>query len=145
LCLFLFQLSSSMTHELPNNILNRMSQTCWALIELKPDLDMNLEKCLFFSVSIKMFDHNRKWGTSSSSYYFQLVDIYSIDHRYRIKKSCHCSNVLIKKTTTNIGSSLSWDSTLRYKCEQSSHLSLSLSRSSSSPQRLVPIQFISPE
>jgi hypothetical protein len=97
----------------------------------KVDLYINVEKkpdrqILFFFINIKMFNHNRKWATSSSSYYLELVYIYSIDHRYRIKKSCHCYNVLIRKAT-NIGSSLSWDSTLRYKCEQSSHLSFSLS------------------
>jgi hypothetical protein len=84
-----------------------------------------------------MFNHNRKWDTSSSSYYLELVYIYSIDHLYRIKKSCHCYNVLIRKAT-NIGSSLSWDSTLRYKCEQSSHLSFSLSLSLSFSVSLFP-------
>jgi hypothetical protein len=79
----------------------------------------------FLFTNIKLLNHSRKWDTSGISYYLELVYIDSIDHRYRIKKSCHCYNVLIRKAT-NIGSSLSWDSTLRYKCEQSLHLSFLL-------------------
>jgi len=150
-----------MIHELQNNDVHntyffilyfnrKKSQTYCALIEIYKCRENRDRQIPFFFITIKMFNHNRKWGTSSSSYYLELVYIYSIDHLYRIKKSCHCYNVLIRKAT-NIGSSLSWDSTLRYKCEQSSHLSfspsLSLFRSLSRcfPQRLVPIQFVSPE
>jgi hypothetical protein len=104
-----------MIHELENNDVHYMLCMNW---NKKIPLFFFLS---FFLISKCLIIKGNETRTIFNSFtYIQSIIVIELKNHVIVL-------MCLKKKATSIGSSLSWDSTLRYKYEQSSHLSFSLS------------------